>query len=64
MAFALHKFAGDILDYDPRFVRWMVRTWTDRSGERTEEFLPLHECSDEDLSKFFDAESEETYREV
>ena len=58
MAFALHKFHGDILDYDPRYVRWIVRTWEDREGVRKEKYLPLHLCSEEELGRFFTPESD------
>ena len=58
MAFALHKFAGAILDFDARYVRWIVRVWEDVAGERNEAFYPLHVCSEEEFSKFYTAESE------
>ena len=57
MAFALHKFAGSILDFDARYVRWITRVWKDIDGERNETFYPLHPCSEEELSKFYTAES-------
>ena len=60
MAFALHKFNGEILDFDPRYVRWIVRTWEDRDGIRSETFVPLHICEEEEMKRFFQAESETT----
>ena len=58
MAFALHKFHGDILDFDARYVQWIVRTWQDVDGKRNENFYPLHICTEEELSRFYQPESE------
>ena len=64
MAFALHKFHGSILDFDARYVRWIVRSWVDRDGKRDELFWPLHKCNDKEMESFFKPESEETEKEV
>ena len=64
MAFAMHKFHGSILDFDARYVRWIVRTWEDQDGERAETFYPLHLCTKADLNRFYEPESEETAQEV
>ena len=45
MAFTLHPFTGEALKYDPRYVRWIVRTWTSNEYVKEEKFLPLHLCT-------------------
>ena len=60
MAFAMHKFHGEILDFDARYVRWIVRTWNDQSSGRAEAFYPLHLCTEEDLGRFYSPQTDET----
>ena len=64
MAFALHKFAGPILPYDRRYVQWMARTWHYFDGVRVQKYYPLHPCTEEEMSKFFPPESEDTANEI
>ena len=58
MAFAMSKFAGEILQYDPRYVRWVARSWNSVGNERVETFEPLHHCTEEELNKFYDPDDE------
>ena len=58
MAFALEYFDGGVLELDERYVRWVVRTWEFVGQERTENFYPLHPCTDEEMSNFYPAENE------
>lgn len=64
MAFALQKYGGEILRYDPRYVRWIIRTWEREDDESTFTFYPLHLCSDEEVSNFYRPESAVTENEV
>ena len=64
VAFALSKFNGEVLQYDPRYVRWIVRIWESKDNKRTERFYPLHLCNDEDLDKFHTAENDYVAKEV
>ena len=64
MAFALQKYGGEILRYDPRYVRWIIRTWEREDDESTFTFYPLHQCSDEEVSNFYRPESAVTEKEV
>ena len=64
MAFAMEIFEGDSLEYDPRYVRWVVRTWEYANAQRIENYFPLHLCTAEELRKFYDAESAEVDKEM
>ena len=46
-----------MLQYDPRYVRWISKKVVLRDGVKTETFYPLHACSDKELEKFYPAES-------
>ena len=39
------------LQYDPLLFRWLARIYSlDENGVETKEYLPLHDCNDEDLN--------------
>ena len=58
MAFTLEKFEGGILQIDPRYVKFIVRAWESVNFERKEVFYPLHECSESEMSLFWQAEND------
>ena len=59
IAFSAETRKGKILDYDPRYVRWISKTVVLQDGNKTESFYPVHVCSDEELEKFYPAQSED-----
>ena len=57
IAFSAEKRNGQILEFDPRYIRWMSKTVVLRDGVKTDTFYPLHRCSDQEVTKFFEADS-------
>ena len=62
MAFAVENFDSQIIAYDSRYIRWVIRTWDTRETQKTKTILyyPLHVCSDEEVRQFFPAENDST----
>ena len=64
MAFGLENINGQILAYDQRYIRWIIRTWDLSSKQKTVVYYPLHLCSEKEKSRFFTAESALTAKKL
>ena len=64
MAFAMEIFEGENINNDPRYVKWIVRTWEKSGAKRVEKYYPLYPCDETDLSKFYTAENEQVKEHV
>ena len=64
MAFALEDISSQILAYDQRYIRWIIRTWDISSSGKNIVYYPLHLCSEEEMSRFFTAENDSTAKKL
>ena len=55
MAFALQDFTGEPRA-DPRYVKWVARHITQADADQSVEYIPLKECTGEDIDRFYQAE--------
>ena len=52
-AFGIEGFLDKELKDDPRYVKWIVRTFTKVGiDKKTERILPYHRCTEEDFDRF------------
>lgn len=52
MAFTIEHFVNRKRKDDPRFVKWNVRFFGLKNGERFEKWLPYHKCTEADYAEF------------
>ena len=54
IAFAVEGFRSKDLKIDPKYVKWIFRTYGKREGKEFEKILPYHRCTDQDYAEFDD----------
>lgn len=54
IAFAVEGFRSKDLKIDPKYVKWIFRTYGKKDGKEFERLLPYHRCTDEDYAEFDD----------
>ena len=54
IAFAVEGFRTKDLKVDPKYVKWIIRTYGKKDGKEYENILPYHNCTDEDYAEFDD----------
>ena len=57
MAFVVEGFANRKRKADPRYVKYISRLWSETDGIQSFKHIPMRECTDEDLSQFYEVES-------
>jgi hypothetical protein len=53
LAFSFRNYNTKELIDDPKYVKWIVRKRGIRNGDKFEELLPYHKCTDADFDKFY-----------
>ena len=53
MAFTIEDYVKRERKDDPAYVKWAVRFFGKKNGERFEKWLPFHKCTAEDYSEFY-----------
>ena len=54
IAFAVEGARSKDLKIDPKYVKWIVRTYGKKDGKEFEKILPYHRCTNEDIAEFDD----------
>ena len=53
LAVSIQGFEDQTYKNDPRYVKWFVRLFGKKDGERVETHIPFHTCTDEDYDSFY-----------
>lgn len=56
MAFGVRSFDGLKTYTDPRYIKWVGRLWNVTEKGNAYSYYPLHRCSDDELTRFYDIE--------
>ena len=64
MAFAARGLSGTRSLNDPKYVRWYATFITMKDGNYSENNYPLHQCTEDDMKKFFTPDDDKTEKSL